>query len=467
MSPHLPVHFERPFRAVGGQLRGALVDADEQMVRPRLGLNVSLRSLGLFAAGLVTVSGHVGNGLEYFGPLTFLPTLAIGLALLSFVFLVPRGEGLSRALTTVAGALLVAAPGFLFAGKHLYATGKVSGLFTVVIPLILVVSYFTRKPSDLDAFWLGLYLLASIGVGVAVFELISGVDIGLRGSDTGASLNPIAAGRLGGTIVLITVLGRVQYVPRAIQYVVALLGLGVLLGAASRGPLLALMVAVTLTALSYRALRGRLAVAATIVALALIGGVGNVVLAESADRLTSATNDEGAAGRSALWDQAIQGIKIWPEGVGWGNYSAEGLLQGTGEYPHNFFLELAVEAGFIAAFCFALLFAFVAYRLWKNLRFVGPLPFALLMFWFVTAQFSSDINGNRVFILILFGLFAAFRNQTTAMFDIAPLEVSGEQLTIDPERADMNSSDRDSVEGSMMQPAVAGAHLGEESDGRP
>lgn len=412
----------------GRTLAGALRHPADEMVRPHLGIKVSLRAVGLFMAGMVTVSGHVGNGLAYFGPLTVLPTVALSFALLAFVLLVPRSGGGGRAILTVLATLVITAPGFLYAGSHEYAAGKVSGLLTVVLPLLIVVSFFTQKPSDLQPFWLGIYTLATFGVCIGMFELVSGVDIGLRGADTGASLNPIAAGRLGGTIILITVLGRVQYVPRLLQYVFALLGLGVLLGAASRGPLLALIIAVICTTWGYRALRGRLAFVAGAVSVAVVVGLGNLVLSESADRLLSSGNDSGAGGRSSLWGLAFRSLKIWPEGIGWGNYSADGLLQGAAEYPHNFLLELALEAGVVAALCAVILFAFVARRLWKNMRFIGPLPFALLVFWFVTAQFSSDMNGNRVFIVILFGLYAAFRNETTAMFDLAADQIRDQPL---------------------------------------
>jgi hypothetical protein len=442
----------------------------DELVRPRLGIRVSLRAVGLFMAGIVTISGHVGTGLDLFGPLAMLPTVALLSAVGCLVLLLPRSDGGGRALLTVFAVLVVTAPGILLAGDHEYASAKLAGLVTIVLPLLVIVSFLTRKPSDLEAYWLAIYLLASLGVGVAFYEAVSGVDIGMRGADTGASLNPIAAGRLGGTVILITLLGRVQYVPRVLQLLFSLLATWVLLGAASRGPLLALIVAVVATTWGYRALRGRMAVGAAIVAVALIAGVGNVVLSESAERLTSANNDRGDAGRSALWERAIEGIADFPEGAGWGAFSPDGRIGASGDYPHNIVLEMALEAGMVAAVSLLLLIAFVGQRLWRNMRFIGPMHFALLVFWLVTAQFSSDMNGNRVFLVTLFGLYAAFRNETAAMFDLAAdQERDVDGPSVDAFEVDVpptNAEHPDRASGSAAHPALTGASFREEFHGR-
>jgi hypothetical protein len=383
--------------------------ADEQ-VRRHLRMSVPLRSVGLFCAGMATISGHVGNALGLFGPLLLLPTIALGLTVLCFVLLQPRGDGGGKALLLVMGALIVTAPGFVWAGDHLYATEKVNGLLTILLPLIVVVSILIRHPDDLRVFWMGVLTLAIIGVLVGFFEIVSGVDIGQRGSDNDGSLNPIAAGRLGGTVIIAMFFGKIRAIPFPAQAGLVVCGAGVLLGAASRGPLLALILAIGLTAAGYRAWRGKVALVAMAVGIAMTAGVGNLVLKESGDRLLDSGNDGGGSGRSSLWALAFEKIQIFPQGVGWGQFSDRGTIGAPGEYPHNFFLELGLEAGVIAMVTCILFVWFTFRMLWKSMGDVGPMVFALVAFWLITAQFSSDMNGNRVFVVALFGSYAAFRS---------------------------------------------------------
>ncbi len=379
--------------------------------RKRITSGVALRPLGLFFAGVVTISGHVGLGLGLLGPLSALPTLALGITALLFLMLLPGRNGGGSGLLAVLAAFVIASPGFLFAGSHEYATDKVSAMFTIVLPLLLSVSFLARAPQDLNSFWRGVYGLAVFGVLVAFVDLVSGVDIGARGSDVDSLLNPIAAGRLAGTVVLWTLFGRVRRITGLGRAALVLMSLAVLLSAASRGPLLALLIALGLTGLGFRALRGKMLVGAVVAGVALIVGVGNLVLAESGDRILAGGDEGGTGSRSFLWGQAIDAIKVWPEGIGWGQYSAEGKIGAAAEYPHNFLLELAMEAGVIAGICFLLFFVMVLRKLWFEMERVGPQHFALLVFWFVTAMFSSDMNGNRVLVIALFATFAAFRHE--------------------------------------------------------
>ena len=225
-------------------------DVDEGVFDGPLREHITLRSAALFGAGLVTVSGHVGLGLGLLGPLAVLPTLALGVAVLCFFLLLPSRNGGGRGVLIVFATVLVASPGFALIGDHTYAEDKLDGMLTVLLPLLVVVAFCARVPSDIDYFWRGVYTLAVFGVLVGFFEVVSGVDIGQRGSDSEGSLNPIAAGRLGGSVILYSAFKRVKVIPLALQAVFIVAGAGVLLGAASRGPLLALIVAAGLTALA-------------------------------------------------------------------------------------------------------------------------------------------------------------------------------------------------------------------------
>ncbi len=381
----------------------------KQLDEPPIEPGDGIRFVGLTAAGIVAISGHVGLGLALLGPGAILPTIALGVAVGCFLLALPSGSGGGSALVPVLVGLVLAMPGFLLIDNSEVASEKLSGIVEILIPLCVTVAFLTRRPSDLNYFWRGVFGLAAFGVLVVAAEIAAGVDIGMRGSDAQGALNPIAAGRLGATVVIWIMFGGATKLPKIMRIGLTIAGAAVLLGAASRGPLLALIVAVFLSGIRYRVLRGRLAAVVTIATLAVMAGLGNAVLAESGERILSNTGETGSTSRSALWGEAIHNIKIWPEGIGFGQFAESGKIGSLADYPHNLILELALEAGVLAAFVFVLGIGYVGKRVWSSTATCGARHFALLTFWAFTSMFSSDINGNRVLIIALFGLIAAYR----------------------------------------------------------
>ena len=66
-------------------------------------------------------------------------------------------------------------------------------------------------------------------------------------------------------------------------------------------------------------------------------------------------------------------------------------------YPHNIFLEVAVEGGWIALLAFVVFVAVCLRALVRNsVDLKGRCFLALGVYWLLVAQTSSDLNGNRM-----------------------------------------------------------------------
>src|SRR3546814_7981019 len=114
--------------------------------------------------------------------------------------------------------------------------------------------------------------------------------------------------------------------------------------------------------------------------------------------------------RLAIWHQTIDVIATSPLGVGWGKLTehvqvvhAEGNLL---LHPHNIILEIAVEAGWLAAAAFVILIGAIGVlTIRASFRALAdptdPCPirtlvvFAALSYWFWCAAFSGDVNRSE------------------------------------------------------------------------
>jgi hypothetical protein len=142
--------------------------------------------------------------------------------------------------------------------------------------------------------------------------------------------------------------------------------------------------------------------AATATVLALNGAnLAGEAASEYEQSLFSTNAAQVVGSRQYLLQRAGELSVAHPEGLGAGGYEAE-----TGvRYPHNIFLELAVEQGMIAV---ALFLALVVVA-WRARRFApggtrtpeAIVTGGLIVLFLVEALFSFDINSNR---LVFFAL---------------------------------------------------------------
>lgn len=214
------------------------------------------------------------------------------------------------------------------------------------------------------------------------------------------ALNPISLGHVATTTVLAAlVLWRKSQTPvlRAGLSIGMAVAVVCLLLAASRGPVLALMVAL----ISFSIFRGRVGqifaggLAVLIVAPILLASQG----VELVERFTNIASD--MSGRERLMiqlnaiDQAIRSPVLG---------SAYTELQ-TGQYPHNLLLESFMALGVVGGALFLFICLRTGFRAAVRLRLGEMLLPLLFVQYFVGAQFSSSLWGAEAFwaVVVLIG----------------------------------------------------------------
>jgi hypothetical protein len=234
----------------------------------------------------------------------------------------------------------------------------------------------------------------------------------------------IASARMLGAGVLVVILvglhRRKWLIPCGIG---AAGGILLMLDVGSRGPVLSfVLVLVVLAGLSRLTRSMRIAAVGLVVGaiylfFSYVTSSGNAAVQRIGTFITGDTADTT---RQYLYRLSGEIIASNPQGLGWGGFGdlpdAGPFRSSDGDaYPHNIFLEVGVEAGWLA------LIVVVAYCLvcLRRLRdssvdMAGRIVFALALYWLLVAQTSSDINGNRMTWLALsFGLVGATQLRAT------------------------------------------------------
>ena len=262
---------------------------------------------------------------------------------------------------------------------------------TVVIPVLAIMIgaiHYDERVTARVTFAIGAFVCAAslamnyLGIGEAA-DLTE-----TTGRLSTESLNPITLGHVAvTTIIAALVLWKQPGLPGGR---LALLGggavaLGCLVLAASRGPILALMVVV----ISYAALRGRWGrifaggLAVLIVAPMILATQGVAIV----ERFTNITSDLSAIERLIIQGNALdQGLANPVIGSAYVELS-------SGQYPHNLILESLMALGFVGLLIFLFVCAQGGYRAFWRLRTGEVLVPLLLVQYFVAAMFSGSLWG--------------------------------------------------------------------------
>lgn len=141
-----------------------------------------------------------------------------------------------------------------------------------------------------------------------------------------------------------------------------------ILGASSRGAQVALILQLLImfrkSVFRFKSLLG---------ILVLIGGINFLLPAEQKERFSSAGDDKTSQQRLLYWENGWEMMKNYPvTGVGFFNFASyfeayypEDMLYRRAQLPHNIFIQVGTDAGFIALFIFILL---ILYCLWHPLK---------------------------------------------------------------------------------------------------
>lgn len=329
-------------------------------------------------------------------------SVAVGAGLVAHVVARRRVEG--AALAAVVGLWMVFGLGATLAIGTGHGYEKVGLLATVTLLCVAAPSCFLGS-ARAQQWWLGGVLAMSAIMAVAV---LVAPDLGVReefgrlqleGGVTIGSSRVIGAG-----IVVAIVFGLSATNRRLLWWGFAAAGTAVLVAIGSRGPFLALVVAVLLVLLLgrvFRGVRGPSFVVTAVGLVALALGITASGSQAAARILSLVTGEELDVSREYLLEQAWAGALVHPLGIGWGGFGSLAAVDRTyGDpkiYPHNIVLEIVVEGGWLAGLLFVVVagFSLVGY-----VRASGsPQTAALLglgVYWLLVAQTSSDVNGNRM-----------------------------------------------------------------------
>jgi O-antigen ligase len=261
-------------------------------------------------------------------------------------------------------------------------------------------------------------MLALTGSGILI-ALTTVTTDSLSSPVQAAGGNEITAG-LYPAIGLIAAAGYLALLPlgrlRLLGFVPLVILLPAVVSAGSRGVLVAGAAALAFVVVRHIALARRPMLAALLVGISLL------VMAQLATSLAGgaavkyeksllSTNASQVLGdRQFLYDRGVALALEHPTlGIGAGGFASSALIYEDQLYPHNIFLELASEEGYVAVFLFGLL---LSAAWWARRRAPGGLrsPEAvvvggLILLGVVEGFFSFDINGNR---LLWFALGLAF-----------------------------------------------------------
>lgn len=297
-----------------------------------------------------------------------------------------------------------------------------------LIPMLAMLTY-PRRPFIDSAFKIALTfalvvsaMIGFLGSGSHITTAGQEVDIGRLGLQ---SLNPISAGHVGASLVLLAGWALVRPCPeipypRLIGITGCALGLFVLLASASRGPIVALLLVVLLFWLSQSA--SRMARAIPLVAgLVIVMAQGMQYLEMYSDypvvsRITGTLsgNDAAVVGRQVAVSGAISQFLDNP-------IIGDSLEERTtGFYPHNIVVEALMATGLVGTLPLIALLLYgvrASYRLMKLRHESGWVALIFLQYLFA-AQFSGALYSVTTMWVYLAMTIAA--NQMRAKLDLRP-----------------------------------------------
>ncbi|HUK24529.1 MAG TPA: O-antigen ligase family protein [Terriglobales bacterium] len=389
---------------------------------------VGLGQMRLVAAGVVAIIGA--------GMLLVRPGIATALFLCAGLF---KADPTISAVVpfdltfALAGLLVLACAIKLLRSGHLPALPQAYVLYLPLLLMTLASLLYTPDLGDGASKAVKFILLTGLGVVCPFFLFDSARQVrvflytmavlglilssqslsGLGGENrlTMPGRLTIQLGTAAGTtiaVALATALPGLPFRRRILLYPVVGLAFVALLGSGARGPMIGAVLCVLFALVYFRQLwlDAALLGAAGILGLAQIG-----IPMASFNYLGTLLSDDPSsamATRTGLLELAWHLFREHPLlGVGIGGF-AYYSRDPENTFPHNIFLEIGAELGFIALIAFTALVVWVFWEAYKQLRerdFPFRLEaagvFSLLIFGFIQMIKSGDVNDNRTMWLLM------------------------------------------------------------------
>ncbi|GGM13213.1 O-antigen ligase family protein [Deinococcus aerophilus] len=351
--------------------------------------------------------------------LAFLPDLTViaaGVTALAVAYTIWRQLAVPRSWGPLLTFFALWLPGLLIHTWGPLTAQKSLFFYTLTLLSALAPTVLIQSHASLSRLLNAMALLGAVVTVVAGIEFVTSRGALYRLDVEGT--NTIAVGRGVGMALLWVLVMAVYRRWRALPTALLVLPLaGLLLSSGSRGPLIgALLGAIVL--LAPRVMRrgnGRLAVAFALVA----GGVALAVPylpSASVERVAqfftagaSGELDSSASARGELWAAAWDAGLVNPLGVGVGRYSevTNVIVPPSSTpltYPHNLWLEVWAEAGWLPGLLLLALTLWAVRNTWVARRDgteTSALLLLMLLFWAMCHAVSSDVNGAKpLFALI-------------------------------------------------------------------
>ncbi|MBT2476107.1 O-antigen ligase family protein, partial [Microbacterium sp. ISL-103] len=326
---------------------------------------------------------------------------------------VVRTRSLPAALWVAIGAALIMVPGVVGASTE-YGVDKARAFFTLTLLAILAATIVLRERRQREAF---LRTLAGLGIAVAFLVTVAPAStselssvVTLSGTNTISTSQMILAGAI--VVVMDAITKPRPPAPRILLGLLGAIMIFTALNTGSRGPVVSVGISIILALLlapAFKRRRGR-----SIFAVAALAAVALFVATRTAgEGLTrvvsflSGDQDTSTMARSYFWETAWAYSQKMPTGGGWGFFGTVpevflSVAEGGQLYPHNLVLEITLEAGWLSGALFVVLAIASAVRLiFRAHDGVTLTLFVLLVFTFINAMVSGDINDNRLMWTLL------------------------------------------------------------------
>jgi hypothetical protein len=351
------------------------------------------------AVGVLLLSGTllpypIGLGITYLA-------IACAVPMVLFELLRPMPRHLHPALGLVVPLwVLLAVPAFLTTPTTTYGADKVTRLLTLTLLSALSVTLIRDRPTLLTA----ARMWVTVSCALSIVTLAGGFEVAGRSSAFDA--NPIWLARAVGAGIIFTCwMWWNGHLRRAVALFAGLIMAAGMAATGSRGPLVGCILAVGLLVILTGHNRGvRVVAAALATAFAGFALTSSAVLSSSrvGQFIADPTADTDTV-RAELIQRTLPIIDQNVGGVGYGNWqSAAGsrFLQ----WPHNLYLEVTAEGGWVAGAALVLAVVVVAVRLFRRRQDpAAVLALALLAAEGVAVSFSGDLNARTFFAWLTLG----------------------------------------------------------------
>jgi hypothetical protein len=295
-----------------------------------------------------------------------------------------------------------------------YGHEKALRFCTLTLLAILASGVLFAERTDMRRFF---FALAAIGF-VLCFDALSQRNMTSEGRLTGFGSNPIPLGRIS---ALTLAYGWVRFhfaqkpFDKALYAAVLAVSCACVLGAGSRGPVLSILAGMALISVYTSAHHRRSPIGMTTLLL-VAGFVTVAILFASIPSLPLHrfqllfSEDKGTSVllRGMLMATAYKLMLAHPFGIGVGGFARHAVLDL--HYPHNLFLEVGCELGWIPLVALMALIAWSIRTLFNILRREYSWPSVYLALVVLVSAMNSmvtgDLNDNRVLFAVLLLPFA-------------------------------------------------------------